>query len=67
MVADCVKAVSRKLGNTPAVCRSSYIHPGVIEAYANDRLKIRFKQCLVEPETCERALLRFLDRIQKAA
>jgi DNA topoisomerase-1 len=66
-VADCVKAVSRKLGNTPAVCRSSYIHPGVIEAYANDRLKIGFKQCLVEPETCERALLRFLHRIQKAA
>jgi DNA topoisomerase-1 len=66
-IADCVKAVSRKLGNTPAVCRSSYIHPGVIEAYADDRLKIRFTQCLVEPETCERALLRFLDRIRKAA
>jgi DNA topoisomerase-1 len=66
-VADCVKAVSQKLGNTPAVCRSSYIHPEVIEAYSNDRLKIGFKQCLVEPETCERALLRFLDRLQKAA
>lgn len=28
-----VKKVAEHLGNTPAVCRSSYIHPTVIEAY----------------------------------
>ena len=28
-----VKKVAEHLGNTPAVCRSSYIHPAVIEAY----------------------------------
>lgn len=28
-----VKQVAEKLGNTPAVCRSSYIHPLVIENY----------------------------------
>lgn len=28
-----VKAVSEELGNTPAVCRSSYIHPTIIKAY----------------------------------
>lgn len=32
-VVDAVKAVAEKLGNTPAVCRKSYIHPAVIEAY----------------------------------
>lgn len=28
-----VKAVSKELGNTPAVCRSAYIHPTIIAAY----------------------------------
>lgn len=28
-----VKTVAERLGNTPTVCRSSYIHPVVIEAY----------------------------------
>ncbi|MFN4289016.1 MAG: DNA topoisomerase IB [Brevundimonas sp.] len=32
-VAACVRDVSRRLGNTPAVCRSSYVHPRVIELY----------------------------------
>lgn len=29
----CVKAVSGLLGNTPTVCRSSYVHPKVFELY----------------------------------
>ncbi len=29
-----VKKVAKELGNTPSVCRSSYIHPGVFKAYA---------------------------------
>jgi DNA topoisomerase I len=33
MVQECVKVVSRRLGNTPAVCRACYIHPAVIEAF----------------------------------
>ncbi|HYT10215.1 MAG TPA: hypothetical protein VEL73_06090, partial [Mycobacteriales bacterium] len=32
-----VKATSELLGNTPAVTRASYIHPGVIEAWAEGR------------------------------
>ena len=32
-VAQVVKEVAQELGNTPAVCRSCYIHPTVIEAY----------------------------------
>ena len=28
-----VKEVAEELGNTPAVCRSSYIHPAILAAY----------------------------------
>ncbi|GAA4330528.1 DNA topoisomerase IB [Pigmentiphaga soli] len=32
-VVEVVKAVARRLGNTPAVCRASYIHPRIIDSY----------------------------------
>jgi DNA topoisomerase I len=32
-VVEAVKRVSEKLGNTPAVCKKSYIHPGVIDEF----------------------------------
>jgi DNA topoisomerase-1 len=64
VVADCVKRVASRLGNTPAVCRSSYIHPEVIAAYADDRLQAGFRRCLEHPETCEKAMLRFLRRLR---
>jgi DNA topoisomerase-1 len=35
-VVEAVKQVAASLGNTPAVCRKSYIHPAVIEAYYDD-------------------------------
>jgi DNA topoisomerase-1 len=38
MIRECVKAVSERLGNTPAVCRACYIHPAVIEAYRGGSL-----------------------------
>lgn len=38
-VTACVKAVSERLGNTPAVCRACYIHPAVIEAFEASELK----------------------------
>ena len=34
-VTQAVKDAARHLGNTPAICRKSYIHPGVIESYLN--------------------------------
>ena len=33
-----VKATAQRLGNTPAVCRKSYIHPAIIEAYLDGSL-----------------------------
>ena len=35
----CVKAVSGLLGNTPTVCRSSYVHPKVFEMYEAGELR----------------------------
>lgn len=32
-VAGAVAAVAERLGNTPSVCRASYIHPAVVDAY----------------------------------
>jgi DNA topoisomerase-1 len=33
MVKTCLETVSLRLGNTPAVCRKAYVHPGAIDAY----------------------------------
>ncbi|HEV2325670.1 MAG TPA: DNA topoisomerase IB [Terracidiphilus sp.] len=32
-VVQAIKEVARRLGNTPAVCRKCYLHPGVLECY----------------------------------
>jgi len=37
-ITTCVKAVAGLLGNTPTVCRSSYVHPKVFEAFEAGRL-----------------------------
>ena len=38
-VAGVVKRVAEQLGNTPAVCRKSYIHPRVLSSYLDGSLK----------------------------
>jgi len=35
-VLDAIRETAEALGNTPAVARSSYVHPGVVEAYLED-------------------------------
>ena len=54
----CVKAVAGLLGNTPTVCRTSYIHPRVFELFEAGRLA----DALPGPEaaTFERALAKAL-------
>jgi DNA topoisomerase-1 len=61
-VAEIVKQVAARLGNTPAVCRSSYIHPKVLEAFGDDSLIDNWPP----DEDTERALLRFLETLNKA-
>ena len=57
-VTACVKAVAGVLGNTPTVCRSSYIHPKVFELYDTGRIA----KTLPGPDTAgfERALIKAL-------
>jgi DNA topoisomerase-1 len=55
----CVKAVAGLLGNTPTVCRSSYIHPRVLEAFAEGRLCDAFPGA--DDPGFEAALIAFLE------
>ena len=56
-VTTCVKAVAGLLGNTAAVCRASYIHPAVFEAFEAGQLSPSLAK---EADAAERALLRLL-------
>jgi DNA topoisomerase-1 len=65
-----VKATAQSLGNTPAVCRKSYIHPAVIEAYLDGSLITKLNErkrkipstisARLRPD--EAAVLKFLKR-----
>ena len=59
----CVKATAGLLGNTPAVCRSAYIHPAVLDAFAEQTLPKSFAKA--EGDQYERAVLKFLDALAK--
>jgi DNA topoisomerase-1 len=62
-----VEAVAARLGNTPAVCRKSYVHPQVVDAYMQGsgpilrlrETKAANRRALPEEEN---ALLRLLSR-----
>lgn len=70
-IKEVLAAVSTKLGHTPAVCRSSYIHPRVLEDFMQNRLagqlapKLRRRVGAVEiaPETIEVATLRAIEPV----
>lgn len=61
-----VKKVAAQLGNTPTVCRNSYIHPTVIKSYENGvtleeftrKKKRRIKRLKAEYEPEEKALIK---------
>ena len=64
-VALAMRLVATELGNTPAICRASYVHPIVIAKYLDDGETIdlsgaRRAQSAVGHAAEERALLRFL-------
>lgn len=55
----CARAVSRVLGNTPAVCRKAYIHPGVAQAFETGALSLRPGR---SERAFETALIRLLEK-----
>lgn len=61
-----IKEVAAVLGNTPAVCRASYIHPTVLTGWSDGSLHRAVKAAdAVHPRRLERLTLRFLRRQQK--
>ena len=66
-VATAMRLVAAELGNTPAICRKSYVHPIVLARYLDEGETIRLPEryranasaYAHSPE--ERALIRFLD------
>ena len=59
-IVKAIKAVAALMGNTPAICRKSYIHPGLLEAYAAGRLPRSTMRRIPTLRQAERAFLRFL-------
>lgn len=64
-VADVIKQVSKRLANTPAVCRACYVHPALLEAYLEGRLpaKSRAPDGPRGLQADERRLLQFLHEL----
>ena len=66
-----VEHVAAQLGNTPAVCRKCYIHPGVIDSFLDGTLKTVFgAQPIFSSRSrhsisAEASLLRLMRRIQR--
>lgn len=63
-VTSVMKTVSKRLGNTAAICRKCYVHPAIVAAYHSGVLH----EILIAGETddagqAELALLRLLDEI----
>lgn len=68
-----VRSVAAELGNTPTVCRASYIHPAIIDAYCAGTTieeftprrsrQIKRKAADLEPE--EKALIRLFESSRK--
>ncbi len=69
-----IKAVSRILGNTPAICRKCYVHPAIFESYLDQKSIEGLKQMTeeamedVDLRSSEKAVLNFLEsRLAKKA
>ncbi len=73
-VSQAIEAVSGMLGNTPAICRKSYIHPAIVDAYSDGSLprtrrsaKLKNASFQSDFQRMETAVLAWLHRLQRAA
>ena len=69
-IVTAIKKVAEELGNTPAVCRSSYIHPAVLDAYNSGqtigfRKRRPLKRSVAELEPEEKALIKLFEKMKK--
>ncbi|HVQ13331.1 MAG TPA: hypothetical protein VMS40_07060 [Vicinamibacterales bacterium] len=73
-VSQAIEAVAGVLGNTPAICRKSYIHPAIVDAYGDGSLprtrrsrKLKSVSSARDFQRMETAVLAWLHRLQRAA
>jgi DNA topoisomerase I len=74
-VTKAVEAVAGLLGNTAAICRKSYIHPAIVDAYFDGTLPRTRRSRSLKPvsspvvdfQRMETAVLAWLQRLQRAA
>src|SRR6266702_7979272 len=64
-VKTAICAVAELLGNTAAICRKCYVHPGIVEAYLSGRQVFGFRDTIKNPDktklrTVESAVVKFL-------
>jgi len=52
-VTAAITLAAQHLGNTPAICRKSYVHPGIIEAYSEGLLSPTWERVLKQEEVRE--------------
>ncbi len=69
-ITSAIAEVAQRLGNTPTVCRASYVHPAVLETYAAGALALPAPvSASRRPKTAlsseEKALRRLLRRFEK--
>ena len=65
-----VKSVAERLGNTPAICRKSYIHPAILDSYLDgtlaqallERVEEQIEQGEDDLQPAEAAILRLLQK-----
>ncbi len=65
-VADAMKLVATRLGNTPTVCRACYVHPAILATYLENGTLGRFRADAIRNGMSgeERSVLRLLQRLQ---
>jgi DNA topoisomerase-1 len=67
-VVKAIDAVAGVLGNTPAVCRKSYIHPAVIDAYMDGSMaELRPTTRFAKLRSDEAAALCILQQLARGA
>ena len=68
-VVRAIAATAAELGNTPAVCRKSYVHPGILDSYLERRLvgAPNSSRRMTKLSACEAALARELDSLARSS
>ena len=59
-IVNAMKAVAVRLGNTPAICRKSYVHPAILEEYLAGTLRNGARRGASSMDVDETRFLRFL-------